>query len=60
MHKYKFYHLRDKTQEVIYIFDAPNLEEAYIMASQIKKLPVEEFKKIFGVGEKMLNHRHGI
>ena len=51
MHKYKFYNLRDKTQEVIYIFDAPNLEEAYIMASQIKKLPVEEFKKIFGVGE---------
>jgi len=51
MHKYKFYHLKDKTKEAIYIFDAPNLEEAYIIASQIKKLPVEEFKKIFGVGE---------
>jgi len=53
MHKYKFYNLKDKTQEAIYIFDAPNLEEAYIIASQIKKIPVEEFKKIFDVGEKV-------
>ena len=51
MHKYKFYSLKDNTQKAIYIFDAPNLEEAYIIASQIKKIPVEEFKKIFGVGE---------
>ena len=53
MHKYKCYNLKDNTQEAIYIFDAPNLEEAYIMASQMKKLPVEEFKKIFDVGEKV-------
>lgn len=33
----------------MYIFDAPNIEEAYIIASHIKQLPVEEFKKLFGV-----------
>ena len=51
MHKYKFYSLRGESEEAIYIFDAPNIEEAYIIASQIKKLSVEEFKKMFGVGE---------
>ena len=49
MHKYKFYYLRDKSKEAMYIFDAPNIEEAYIIASQIKQLSVAEFKKLFGV-----------
>ena len=49
MHKYKFYYLRDKSKEAMYIFDAPNIEEAYIIASNIKQLSVEEFKKLFGV-----------
>ena len=49
MHKYKFYYLRDKSKETIHVFDAPNIEEAYIIASQIKQLSVEEFKKLFGV-----------
>jgi len=35
----------------IYIFDASNIEEAYVLASQIKKLPLEDFKKIFKVVE---------
>lgn len=52
MHKYKFYSLRDKKEEAIYIFDAPSIEEAYITASQIKQLPFNEFKKIFGVKRK--------
>ena len=52
MHKYKFYNLRDKNKEAMYIFDAPNVEEAYIIASQIKQLPIKEFKKIFGVAKK--------
>jgi len=49
MHKYKFYYLRDKSKETIHVFDAPNIEEAYVIASQIKQLSVEEFKKLFGV-----------
>ena len=49
MHKYKFYYLRDKSKETIHVFDAPNIEEAYIIASNIKQLSVEEFKKLFGV-----------
>lgn len=52
MHKYKFYYLRDKSEEAIYVFDAPNIEEAYAVASQIKQLPLEEFKKTFKVGTK--------
>ena len=51
MHKYKFYYLRDKSKEAMYIFDAPNIEEAYIIASNIKQLSVEEFKKLFGVAK---------
>jgi len=51
MHKYKFYYLRDKSKETMYIFDAPNIEEAYIIASHIKQLSVEEFKKLFGVAK---------
>ena len=51
MHKYKFYHLRDESKETIHVFDAPNIEEAYIIASQIKQLSVEEFKKLFGVAK---------
>lgn len=51
MKKYKFYSLVDDYKETIVTFDAPNLEEAYLIASQIKKLPLEDFKKIFKVVE---------
>jgi uncharacterized protein YrzB (UPF0473 family) len=51
MKKYKFYSLTDKDEDAIYIFDASNIEEAYVLASQIKKLPLEDFKKIFKVEE---------
>lgn len=51
MKRYKFYSLVDKSEDEIHIFDAPNIEEAYLIASQIKQLPLEEFKKIFKVGE---------
>lgn len=51
MHKYKFYYLRDESKETIHVFDAPNIEEAYVIASQIKQLSVEEFKKLFGVAK---------
>ena len=49
MNKYKFYSLVDNHKETIVIFDAPNLEEAYLIASQMKQLPLEEFKKIFKI-----------
>ena len=51
MKKYKFYNLTDKDEDAICIFDASNIEEAYVLASQIKKLPLEDFKKIFKVVE---------
>ena len=49
MNKYKFYSLVDNHKETIVTFDAPTLEEAYLIASQIKQLTLEEFKKIFKV-----------
>ena len=51
MKKYKFYSLKDKSEEALHILDASNIEEAYLIASQIKKLPLKDFKKIFKVGE---------
>ena len=51
MKKYKFYNLRDKSEEALHIFDAPNIEQAYLIASQIKQLQLEDFKKIFKVVE---------
>ena len=52
MKKYKFYSLRDKSEEALHIIDAPNTEQAYLIASQIKQLQVEDFKKIFKVKQK--------
>ena len=60
MKKYKFYSLTDKDEDAIYIFDAPNIEQAYLIASQIKKLPLEDFKKIFKVGEVLKQIDSGI
>jgi len=60
MKKYKFYSLRDKSEEALHIFDAPNIEQAYLIASQIKKLPLEDFKKIFKVGEVLKQIDSGI
>ena len=47
MSKFKFYQKNDSTEETIGVIDAKNVENAYIIASNIKRLPLEDFKKLF-------------
>jgi hypothetical protein len=49
MKRYKYCHINDESEEIIGIVEASNLEEAQILASNIKKLPLESFLKIFKV-----------
>jgi hypothetical protein len=49
MKKYKYCHINDENEEIIGIVKASNLEEAQIIASGIKRLPLESFLEIFKV-----------
>ena len=49
MKKYKYCHINDENEEAIGIVKASNLEEAQIISSEIKKLSLESFLKIFKV-----------
>ena len=46
MKKWKYYSKLDKNQETIGIVNAKNEDIAYILASSIKKLSINDFKKI--------------
>lgn len=49
MKKYKYCHINDENEETIGVVKASNLEEAQIVSSEIKKLSLESFLKIFKV-----------
>jgi len=49
MSKFKFYSVQDKTKEAIKVFSSRTLIEAYTIASKIKRLSVEKFKKLFKI-----------
>jgi hypothetical protein len=49
MKKYKYCHVNDQNEETIGIVEAKSLDEAQMMSSNIKKLPLESFLKIFKV-----------
>jgi hypothetical protein len=49
MKKYKYCHVNDKNEETLGIVEAKNLNEAQMVSSIIKKLPLESFLKIFKV-----------
>jgi hypothetical protein len=49
MKKYKYCHINDQNEETIGIVEAKSLDEAQMMSSNIKKLPLESFLKIFKV-----------
>lgn len=51
MKKFKYFYLSDPNKEVVGNVISNDEEGAYEMASLIKKLPLKEFKKIFGVIE---------
>ncbi len=46
---YKVYALSSKNEETYSIIKSFSLKSAYLLAAQIKLLPLDEFKKIFGV-----------
>lgn len=50
MKKFGFYS-KNNTQEPLGVIEAEDIEEAIILASQIKDLPLSEFLKIFVVKE---------
>ena len=45
--QYTFFNIHDKNQEKLGIVEASSLEEAYLIASKIKNLPLKSFKKLF-------------
>lgn len=49
MKKWKYYYLNDSKKETVGTLYAEDPNEAYLIASRMKQLPLIEFKKIFGV-----------
>jgi hypothetical protein len=49
MRKWKFFYLQDSKEEVLGMTDAQTQTQAELFFSKIKNLPLEKFKKIFGV-----------
>ena len=47
--QYRFFNVKDKNKETLGTINAKTLEDTYLMASQIKKLPLDTFKKLFKV-----------
>ena len=49
MKKWKYFYLSDSNKETIGIVLAEDVEGAYDISSEIKNLPLTEFKTIFGI-----------
>lgn len=47
--QYRYFSVTDKNKDTVGIVNSNTLEDAYLMASQIKKLPLDVFKKLFKV-----------
>lgn len=47
--QYRYFSITDKNKDTVGVVNADTVEDAYSMASQIKKLPLESFKKLFKV-----------
>ena len=45
--QYKYFSVTHKNKDTVGIVNSNTLEEAYLMASKIKKLPLDQFKKLF-------------
>jgi len=51
MSKFKCYNKSDSSQEVISVIDAKDLDDAVFYFAAQKKLPIEDFLRIFSVSE---------
>ena len=49
MKRYKYFNINDLKKEKLVSLRANNKDEAFSIASKIKNLPLESFKKIFGI-----------
>jgi len=47
--QYRYFSITDKNRDTVGMVNADTLEDAYLMASKIKKLPLDDFKKLFKV-----------
>ena len=50
--RYRFFSVNDKNKETVGTVTSDTLEEAYLSASKMKNLSLDDFKKLFTV-EKM-------
>ena len=55
--QYRYFSITDKNKDTVGTVNTNTLEDAYVMASKIKKLPLESFKKLFKI-EKMTRIFH--
>ncbi len=55
--QYRYFSITDKNKDTLGTVNTDTLEDAYVMASKIKKLPLESFKKLFKI-EKMTRMFH--
>lgn len=49
MRQWKYFYLNDSEKETCGTLYAENINEAYLIASRMKQLPIKEFKDIFGI-----------
>lgn len=49
MKKYKYFYLKDEKEEACGTLYAKNINEAFLIASRMKELPIKSFKEIFNV-----------
>jgi len=47
--KYRYFSAADKNKDTVGMVNSDTLEDAYLMASKVKKLPLDDFKKLFKV-----------
>ena len=47
--QYRYFSATDKNKETLGIVNSGTLKDAYLMASQVKKLPLDTFKKLFKI-----------
>ena len=47
--QYRYFSAGDKNKDTVGIVNSNTLEDAYLMASKIKKLPLDTFKKLFKI-----------
>ena len=47
--QYHFFSMNDSKKEKLGVVHANSTEEAYMIASRVKNLPLDEFKKLFKV-----------